>query len=203
MKKLLASALHRIRARGQKAEQQVSCEHTTEVPKTPEEEAADAVWHRRGDVLYKSWVQLRYHKKRQMFFDRIDKSTKAFTLLLGATLMGSDIKSYLPYVASAISFMSLLSLVFTYGERKQTHKELAEKYGQLTADIEKVPPLSATAVDVAKWTSECVSHAAKAPPPLKRLTLYCEREQCIAQGHEPQKAQGLWANFFFLGKNFF
>ncbi len=163
-------------------------------------EGEDFAWHSHQDVLYQSWVQLRYHKKRQMFFDRWDKATKSLTIFLGATLMGEDIKSNLNYVASTISFLSLLSLVFTYGERKQNHKELSEAYGSLIADIEIVSPVIVTVENTADWKSKHVAIAAKAPPPLKRLTLYCAREQTIAQGAKPHQSTGWWKNWLYLFK---
>ena len=164
--------------------------------------ARDAVWDRWCDTLYYSMVQLRYHKRRQMFFDRIDKTSKALTLLLGATLFGPEIKENLPYVATAISSLSLLSLIFTYGDRKQSHKELAEKFGKLVAAMEKVPPGALTAEKVADWKSQHMELVATAPPPLKRLTLYCAREQTLSMGKPSERQHGLWRNWFFLGKYF-
>ena len=164
------------------------------------DDGEDFAWRSRQDVLYQSWVQLRYHKKRQMFFDRWDKATKSLTIFLGATLIGEEIKSSLTYVASTISFLSLLSLVFTYSDRKQTHKELSEAYGSLLADIEKVSPVVVKVENTADWQSRHVAIAAKAPPPLKRLTLYCAREQSLAQGAAPHPTTGWWKNSLYLFK---
>lgn len=160
-------------------------------------------WESRQGVIYESWVQLRYHKKRQMFFDRWDKATKSFTIFLGATLMGEHIKAHLTYVASAISFLSLLSLIFTYSEKKQTHKDLSEAFGSLIEDIEKISPFNVTDENTAKWMSRYVAIASKAPPPLKRLTLYCAREQTLAQGSPQHESTGLLRNWFYLFKYYF
>ena len=172
---------------------------------SPEEERKDAVWGRRCDLLYRGKVQLRYHKRRQMFFDRIDKLSKSLTLMLSATLVGADIKDSLPYLASAISFLTLLALVFSYSERKQTHKELAEAYGALLSKIEEIPPLiiCERPETVAAWASELVKVGTKAPPPLKRLTLYCEREENIASGEKIQKQQKSCRNGWWLFMYYF
>lgn len=142
-----------------------------------------SVWDERCALLFKVWVQLRYHRRRQRFFDMADKGTKSLTVLLGATLIGQALRGWLPYVASAISGLALLALVFAYTDRKQAHKELAELAAGLIGDIEAVPAGELTAARVAAWRAAHARHIAKAPPPLKALTLICEREQATADGH--------------------
>ena len=143
---------------------------------------ADIVWNRRSDLLYKSWVQVRYHRRRQRFFDLLDKGSKAITLVLGASLFGKHLE-WLPWVATGISALGLLALVFGYGDRKQQHKELAEQAAKLVASIESVAANALTEEAVAAWAAQFAQLCAKAPPQLKALTLLCEREQAIAQGH--------------------
>lgn len=148
-----------------------------------EEARADAVWAQRCAVLSKAWVQVRYHRRRQRFFDLLDKLTKSFTVLLGASLLGQELKTFLPYVASAISALGLLALVFGYGDRKQAHKELAEQAANLIAAIEVVPAGQLNAGGTAQWGAEYARLCAKTPPPLKTLMLICEREQSAADGY--------------------
>lgn len=146
------------------------------------EDGSHALWDARHDVLYRSWVQLRYQRRRQRFFDLCDKLTKSATVLLGASLLGKALQDWLPLVASAISALGLLALVFTYSDRKQLHKELAEGHASLIADIEAVPAGELTPGKVASWNAAHARLIAKAPPPLKTLTLMCEREQSAADG---------------------
>lgn len=134
-------------------------------------------------MLYKAWVQVRYQRRRQRFFDLLDKLTKSLTVLLGASLLGETMKQELPLVASAISVLGLLALVFGYGDRKQTHKELGEQAAILAASVEQVPAGELTPAKVSAWSAEYLRLCAKAPPPLKTLTLICEREQATADGH--------------------
>ena len=147
------------------------------------EERAEANWTRRSGVMHKAWVQVRYHRRRQRFFDLVDKVTKSLTVLLGASLLGQSLKDYLPLVASAISALGLLALVFGYGDRKQAHKELAEQAAALVAAIEQVPAGEITEGNTAQWSADYVRLCAKAPPPLKTLSLICEREQSAADGN--------------------
>lgn len=143
----------------------------------------DSLWAQRCGVLHKAWVQLRYQRRRQRFFDLIDKATKAATVLLGASLLGRELQNLLPYVASAISALGLLALVFAYGDRKQLHKELAEQAAALIAAIEQVPAGELSAATTARWAADYARLCLKSPPPLKTLTMMCEREQATADGH--------------------
>lgn len=152
-------------------------------PEHSEEKRLDAMWAQRHDTLYRAWVQVRYHRRRQRFFDLLDKLTKSVTVVLGASLMGQFFVGFLPWLATAITCLGLLALVFGYGDRKQTHKELAEQAAKLVADIECVTVAQLSFERTAGWAADYARLVAKAPPPLKSLTLVCEREQAAYEGH--------------------
>jgi hypothetical protein len=140
-------------------------------------------WNRRHSVLHRTYVTYRYHRRRQRFFDLADKSTKAMTVLLGASLMGDFVKQNLPFFASAISGLGLMALVFGYGERKQTHKELAETSMQLIAKIEETTTKQLTDEKAGHWEAELARLNSREPPALKTLVIICEHEQSTAMGH--------------------
>ncbi|MEZ5643565.1 MAG: hypothetical protein R3E99_00080 [Burkholderiaceae bacterium] len=143
----------------------------------------DRMWGERSGTLYKAWVQVRYHRKRQRFYDLLDKITKAATVVLGATMMGKYLNTGFPWLATALTCLGFLALVFGYGDRKQHHKELAEHATRLVADIEAVPVADLSFQKTTAWASAYAQLVAKSPPPLKSLTLICEREQSVADGH--------------------
>ncbi|WP_143476312.1 hypothetical protein [Pseudacidovorax sp. RU35E] len=145
--------------------------------------AADSDWDKRCDILYKSWVQVRYHRKRQRFFDLVDRATKALTLVLGASLFGPYVGKSVSWIGTAISAIGLMALVFSYGDRKQLHKEMAERAAGIVRSIESVPAGQLTAANTATWAADFAELVSKAPPPLKTLTMMCEREQSTADGH--------------------
>lgn len=145
--------------------------------------AADYLWNRRGDILFKTWVQLRLNRKRQRFFDLIDKATKALTIVLGGTLFGRYMTA--PEVGVGVVALGLLALVFGYSDRKQMHKELAERAAEIIQSVEKVPPGNITDQLVADWTASHAALIGKSPPPLKILTQICEHEQSVAGGNPP------------------
>lgn len=143
----------------------------------------DFLWEKRCDLLYKAWVQLRYHRKRQRFFDLLDKGTKACTLLLGASLFGAYLSPAVPWIGVGVSALGLLALVFGYGDRKQLHKELAERASAIIRAIEKVPAGQLSPSHNADWAADYADLMGKCPPPLKALTIICEHEQSSADGH--------------------
>ena len=86
-----------------------------------ENQRLDSMWAQRCATLSRAWVQVRYHRRRQRFFDLADKFTKSITVVLGASLMGKYFVDWLPWLATAITSAGLLALVFGYSERKQLH----------------------------------------------------------------------------------
>jgi hypothetical protein len=146
-------------------------------------DVSDDTWNQRCGVLHKAWVQLRYHRKRQRFWDIVDKATKSITVVLGGSLLGKWMQDHLPLAAGAIGSLGLLALVFGYTDRKQVHKELSAQGAALIASIEMIPAGELTPAKVASWNAEYARLCANAPPALKWLTLVCEREQSTADGH--------------------
>jgi len=143
----------------------------------------EALWKSRCDTLFHVQVQLRYHRRRQRFFDLADKITKSVTIVIGATLFGEELKDSLTFLASAITGLGLLALVFGYGDRKQQHKELAEQAASLISTILKTPASQLTEINVADFAADRAILLIKSPPVLKTLSVICEHEQACADGH--------------------
>ncbi len=150
------------------------------------------LWEKRFAALHFAYVTYRYHRRRQRFFDLLDKGTKSATVLLGASLLGQTIKDLLPLVASAISGLGLFALVFGYSDRKQAHKELAEMAIKLAGDIERTAVGEITEAALGKWASEQSAINAKEPPQLKTLVIICEHEQSVSVGAKDHVTQPNW-----------
>lgn len=140
-------------------------------------------WEERWETLHYAWVQVRYHGKRERFFDLADKLTKSATVVLGASLIGQYFSRYFPALASAITALGLLALIFDYGHRKEVHRQLLERAARLVASIQAMPVDQVNFESTAKWKAEYAEIEAVSPPTLKTLTLICEREQAITEGH--------------------
>ena len=169
---------------------------TLDKEQSAEELRQDAIWYQRCDVLHKAWVQIRYNRRRQRFFDLLDKVTKSITVVLGASLMGQYFREYLPWLASAITSLGLLALVFGYGDRKQQHKDLAEQASKIVESIKLVPSGALSYERTAAWEGEYARLIAKSPPSLKALSLICEREQATADGNPNHVPALCWCRRF-------
>jgi len=152
----------------------------------------ETAWKGRCAALHVAHVTLRYHRRRQRFFDLLDKGTKAATVLLGASLLGQQFQKALPLVASAISGLGLLALVFGYGDRKQAHKELAEQAALLAAKIEELPLAKLDDAAVRSWQAEQLRLDAKEPPALRTLVEICEWEEACRAGHAGHMRRPGW-----------
>jgi hypothetical protein len=139
-------------------------------------------WRLRHELLFTVKVSYIYHRRRQRFFDLLDKGTKAVTVLAGGSLLAATIKEFLPLLAAVISGFGLLSLVFGYGDRKQAHKELAEAFSQLTAQIHKAGETTFTYEQVRSWQADLQQLNAKEPPSLHALVTICQNEVANAMG---------------------
>jgi hypothetical protein len=141
------------------------------------------VWRQRCDVLYKARVQMRYHQCRQGHFEFVDGSITGLTIFMALALFAKSVQEHFPVVSVGVSMLAIMAVVFHTAERKYQHKDLKEQASKLAADITGVPARQLTAQLTASWESEFGRLAGRCPPPLRTLTLICEREQSIADGH--------------------
>lgn len=98
-------------------------------------------------------------------------------------MIGQSLKDYSPYVGSGVTALGLFALVFGYGDRKQLHKELSEQAAGLVSEIFRVPASQLDETHVAAFAVGRANLLNKSPPPLRALTVICEHEQSIADGH--------------------
>ena len=134
------------------------------------------LWDLRHTLLFTARVSVVYHRKRERFFDLLDKWSKAATVLAGSALWAQAIKDHLPPLSIFITSLGLLSLVFGYGDRKQTHREMAIAFTGLIADVEKAGTTDFTPEQVSEWSANLYKLSAKEPPQLYALVTLCENE---------------------------
>lgn len=135
-------------------------------------------WHKREALIQGLYITYRYHRYRQYHFDVIDKLIKAVTVVLGGTILGQSVRDWTPVVGGLISALGLIALVLGFGDKKQTHKELAEGAMGLIAELEeKGTPEEFTEKDLNVWTAKIARANAKEPPTLKTLAMLCDWEQ--------------------------
>lgn len=148
------------------------------------DEEFQAVWVRRCEMLNWAGITYRYHRKRQRFFDVMDKLTQAAAVGGGVAVAGKTLPDNLPLVGGFIAFTGLLALVYGYGDKRQCHKELAEQAIQLAADIQSHPARHVTEEQLGVWERVRASIDLREPPNLKTLVSKCEWEQAVSEGHK-------------------
>lgn len=152
------------------------------------EEARRSFWEQRHELLNWANITYRYHRKRQWFFDTLEKLTQAAVVGAGVAVAGKTVTDGLPILGGVIAFIGLLALVFGYPEKRQVHKELAQEAMQLVGNIQGTPFDALTEDGLYAWQRARACIDLKEPPNLKTLVAKCEWEQAVSEGH-PDCAQ--------------
>lgn len=149
--------------------------------------ADDADWTRlytrRAELLNWAGITYRYHRKRQRFFDWMDKLTQVAAVAGGVAVFGKSVSEYLPLVGAGISITSLLALIYGYSDRRQCHKELAEQAIRFSGVIQSTPLCDLSEDAVCAWELTRADIDLREPPNLKTLVSKCEWEQATSEGH--------------------
>lgn len=148
--------------------------------------AEDADWRRlytrRAELLNWAGITYRYHRKRQRFFDWMDKLTQVAAVAGGVAVFGKSVSDYLPVVGAGISITSLLALIYGYSDRRQCHKELAEQSISFSGAIQSTPLCDLDESAVCAWERTRAEIDLREPPNLKTLVSKCEWEQATSEG---------------------
>jgi hypothetical protein len=158
----------------------------------PSDDEWNRVWACRCELLNWARITYRYHRKRQKFFDMADKLTQVAAVTGGVAVLGKTVSEYLPWIGGGISLVGLLALVFGYSDKRQCHKEIAERANRLTGDI---CSLSINALDekqISVWERVRAEIDLSEPPNLKTLVQKCEWEQAVADGHPNHTKEPRW-----------
>lgn len=158
--------------------------------------ADDAEWtrlyKRRAELLNWAGITYRYHRKRQRFFDWMDKLTQVAAVAGGVAVLGKSLAEYLPWVGAGISLTSLLALIYGYGDRRQSHKELAEEAISFSGKIQSTPLADLDESCLCAWEVARAAIDLREPPNLKTLVSKCEWEQATSEGHPNHVAAPRW-----------
>jgi hypothetical protein len=154
---------------------------TAEVELT--EEVKQHLWKRRTDILYRIELSVCYHRKRERFFDSLDKFAKAIAVIGGsaafANLGGDD---WLPWIAATVTITSTLSLVIGFAEKSRRHSELANRFGMLASSVVAKGDRGYVEDNLNEWEARTREIEASEPPTLGTLVQICEAELYTARG---------------------
>ncbi|MHB8123752.1 MAG: hypothetical protein ACYDG4_16565 [Desulfuromonadaceae bacterium] len=142
---------------------------------------------------------IRYHSRRQMFFDSLYKWTQVLSLISGSATVAVVIAKYTDcaiWLAAMVAIFSAFNLIFGFSGSARLHNDLARRFSELEKRIirDQNPSMESIAsFEVDRLDIEMVE-----PPILKTLDLLCHNELCRALGYgeEAMAKVGFWGRLF-------
>lgn len=149
-------------------------------------------WER---LLFGVQRSVRYHARRQAFYDFWSTLTNAVTIIGGAgtvwavldnTFLGKDWRVYLPAV---ITVVATLNLVWGTIRSARLHSDLARRFSELEREMLKARP---TAESLADFQAKRLVIEAEEPPVKFALDVLCHNELARAMGREDEYREVTW-----------
>jgi len=155
------------------------------------------IWDKRSDLLLRVRLGVSYHRKRERFFDTLDKITKAIALLGASSVLASLAVGQSEVVVQvAIVLSSTLALVLDWSNRARDHSDLAVRYSQLDRDIAAAGEQDFTDQHLAQWEAKFCEIEAIEPPSLHGLIQICQDEFDMAAGKVVERERlSIWRRF--------
>ena len=147
---------------------------------------------------------IRYHNRRRLFFDRLNKISKFLAAVSGTATFASVLAEAGPAwtlsFAALVAAFSAVDLVINTSEAARLHSELARQYFELEREMIKCE--SPIREDIVEFKSRRLEIEANEPPVLKVLDAICHNELLRALGHDDSLYVGIkwyqriFAHFF-------
>lgn len=148
---------------------------------------ASRIEKRRHEVSYRLRLSVRYHQRRTRFFDLWDKWTKAMIVLVGTSAFASIVHqqsdtNFAAWLTAFVAVIGTLSLVFSFSERARVHADMARRYGELEAEIARLPSTQEKALTEIGRRLRLIESTE--PATLGALVVMCQNEIARQEGHE-------------------
>jgi hypothetical protein len=138
-------------------------------------------------LLFSVRRSVRYHCRRQQFFDRLDSSTSFANLVLGSAAIVALMKDSQLYgvpVAALVTILSSINLVVGYSRKARLHERLAYKFVDLEKKIISINVSDFTEANLAELTAERLNIETEEPPIKVILDSICHNEMLRAEGNK-------------------
>ena len=156
------------------------------------------------DLLFDVRRSIRYHSRRQAFFESLGRWSDFFLLLLGLGLAASVFRNnnWTSAAGFAVIVISGLKLVFVFGVKASRHAQFVKDFTRLEKRL--FPGISDD--EIAAVHRERLDIEVTEPPVMRVLDVICHNELLAAMGYEGETLQRervpltwfqrLTANFF-------
>lgn len=155
----------------------------------------DYLWDRRHRLIYHAELSALYHRKRERYYDGLDKLTKAIAVMGGsAALANLGGPGAVQVAAVLITLTSTLALVFGFAAKARLHSDLAGRFVALISRIHAQGERDSTETDLAQGFAQLHDLEASEPPTLTALVLLCQN-QLASAADQPDRIRplGWWA----------
>lgn len=139
----------------------------------------------RWALLWAVQKSQRYHGRRSVFFDRLNKTTSLVGLLGGTAVVASLGETAPAWVALAgalaVAVLSGLDLVVGTSEMARRHNDLRRRFCELEAEMQAKPHVDEMLLSA--WKSKRLAIESDEPPSYVALDILCDNELRRAYGH--------------------
>ena len=140
------------------------------------------------DLLFGVRRSIRYHSRRQAFFEGVNRWTNFLLLLLGSgtvALAVRDRPSWILGLGLGVALVSSLKLVFAFAVKATQHAQFVRDFTLL----EKRLRADASEETVKAVTQERLDLEALEPPVMQVLDVLCHNDLLRAMGYTDEKEQ--------------
>lgn len=140
------------------------------------------------DLLFGVRRSIRYHNRRERFFDRLHKISTFLAALAGTATVASVLAqagSLAITFAVAVAVFSVIDLVVGTAQQARLHNNLARRFFDLEKAIITCKDPSEDAI--VNFKAQRLDIEANEPPPLKVLDSMCHNELLRAMGYDESR----------------
>lgn len=147
----------------------------------------DIRWH---ELLFGVRWSVRYHMRRQQFFERWHTITSATSVVFGSATVAFVLAemgaAWIAGGAIVVTFFSAIDLVVGTSRMARHHNDLARRFIGVEKSMAEVAEPHEE--DVRRFTGERLTIESDEPPVLRNLDILCHNELMRAQGY-PEDGQ--------------
>jgi hypothetical protein len=137
------------------------------------------------DLVFGIKRSIRYHNRRRLFFDRLDKFIKILSLVTGSGAFATAVASHQGLTvmfAALVAILSAINLVVGPAQAAQLHEELASRFAELELQIKRAGQPDTGQLNA--FIADRLAIESDEPPALRVLDTICHNELCRALGYQ-------------------
>lgn len=138
-----------------------------------------------SDLLFGVRRSVRYHRRREHFFDTWGKWTNGLNIVFGSAAAGaflSHARAITPVLALLVVLTSTVDVIVGSATAARKHSDLARRFIEIETAMVLCP--AGTGEDIARFTAQRLAVEADEPPVMRMLDILCHNELAMASGND-------------------